>query len=105
MNSIYVCEQEITSRGLDQFYHLEEACLTKKADLAAVLKLLQVLLPSVFMLLFHTQMKEARLVAATGGHRTCCSISIEVHQGQDTGDGCVQLPRALLGNLVCCLHI
>lgn len=32
--------QEITGRGLDQFYHVEEDCLTK-ADLPAVLKLLQ----------------------------------------------------------------
>lgn len=34
--------QEITKRGLDQYYHLEEDCLTKKADLADVVKLLQV---------------------------------------------------------------
>ena len=46
--SFMCAKQEITSRGLDQFYHLEEACLTKKADLAAVLKLLQVL-PYVYI--------------------------------------------------------
>ena len=34
--------QEITSRGLDQFYNTEEDCLVKKADLPTILKLLQV---------------------------------------------------------------
>jgi hypothetical protein len=41
MNLMTHMLRQITARGLDQFYHVEEDCLTKKADLAAVLKLLQ----------------------------------------------------------------
>ncbi len=40
------CAQAITSRGLDQFYNTEEDCLVKKADLNAIVKLLQVLTSS-----------------------------------------------------------
>ena len=43
--SAHVCnlsDQAITARGLDQYYHLEEDCLVKKADVSKLLHRIQV---------------------------------------------------------------
>lgn len=40
-----VFQQAITARGLDQYYHLEEDCLVKKADVSKLLQRIQVLPP------------------------------------------------------------
>ncbi len=37
--------QAITARGLDQYYHLEEDCLVKKADVSKLLQRIQVRSP------------------------------------------------------------
>ncbi len=39
-----VNSQAITARALDQYYHLEEDCLVKKADVSKLLQRIQVCL-------------------------------------------------------------